>query len=144
MIQNLSFISILMEERKYTFKKDERLCSKKLIERLFEGGNKSFPTFPLRVVYMPLDSNENMADASILISVPKKRFKHAVKRNFVKRQIREAYRHHKHILIDALKQRETPMKMVMAFIWLDNKVHNTEEVEIKVKRLLYHIAEDEL
>ena len=143
MVQNLFFM-ITLEKRRYTLHKSERLCSKKLIERLFGGGNKSFPAFPIRVVYMPVEDGETTADVSILISVPKKRFKHAVKRNLVKRQIREAYRHHKHILTDALEQRDTPQKMVMAFIWLDNKVHDTEEVEIKVKKLLYHIAEDKL
>jgi ribonuclease P protein component len=131
-----------MEERRYTLDKSERLCSKKLIERLFGGGNKSFPAFPLRVVYMPLAPEENTADASILISVPKKRFKHAVKRNQVKRQVREAYRHNKHILLDALKTQETPTSMILAFIWLDNKIHSTEEVAYKVKKLLMHIAEE--
>ena len=131
-----------MEERRYTLDKSERLCSKKLIERLFGGGNKSFPAFPLRVVYMPLAPEENTADASILISVPKKRFKHAVKRNQVKRQVREAYRHNKHILLDALKAQETPTSMILAFIWFDNKIHSTEEVAYKVKKLLMHIAEE--
>lgn len=131
-----------MEERRYTLNKDERLCSKKLIDRLFAGGNKSFPTFPLRVVYMPLAPEENTVDASILISVPKKRFKHAVKRNHVKRQIREAYRVHKYILLEALKAKETPSKIVLAFIWLDNKIHSTEEVDYKVRKLLTHIAEN--
>ena len=131
-----------MEERRYTLDKSERLCSKKLIERLFGGGNKSFPAFPLRVVYMPLAPEENTADASILISVPKKRFKHAVKRNQVKRQVREAYRHNKHILLDALKAQETPTSMILAFIWLDNKIHSTEEVAYKEKKLLMHIAEE--
>lgn len=131
-----------MEEKKYTLSKSERLNSKKLIERLFAGGNKSFPAFPLRVVYMPLTPEENTADASILISVPKKRFKHAVKRNLVKRQVREAYRHHKYILLDALKAKETPTKMILAFIWLDNKIYSTEQVAYKVKKLLIHIAEE--
>ena len=142
MLQNLRFFILVMEERRYTFNKSERLCSKKLIERLFAGGNKSFPTFPLRVVYMCLPPEETEADASILISVPKKRFKHAVKRNQVKRQVREAYRRNKHILLDALKAQETSVKMVMAFIWLDNKIHSMEEVEYKVKKLLTHISEN--
>ncbi|MBQ8266710.1 MAG: ribonuclease P protein component [Bacteroides sp.] len=131
-----------MEDKKYTLNKSERLNSKKLIERLFAGGNKSFPAFPLRVVYMPLAPEESTADASILISVPKKRFKHAVKRNLVKRQIREAYRHNKYILLDALKAKDTPTKMVLAFIWLDNKIFSTEQVAYKVKKLLIHIAEE--
>ena len=91
---------------------------------------------------MPLAPEENTVDASILISVPKKRFKHAVKRNHVKRQIREAYRVNKHILLDALQAKETPTKMILAFIWLDNKIHSTEEVGYKVKKLLVHIAEN--
>lgn len=131
-----------MEKRTYTLGKTERLCSKKLIERLFAGGNKSFPAFPIRIIYMPLEEDENQADVSILISVPKKRFKHAVKRNLVKRQIREAYRLNKHILTDAIKAQEKPQKLIIAFIWLDNKIHSTNEVEHKVKKLLYHIVEN--
>ena len=42
----------------YTLSKAERLNSKAMIERLFAGGNKSFPAFPLRVVYMWLDASE--------------------------------------------------------------------------------------
>ena len=58
---------------------------------MFEGGvSKSFSIFPIRVVYMPVEQGE--VPASILISVSKRRFKRAVKRNRVKRQIREAYR----------------------------------------------------
>lgn len=143
MVQNLFFMTTL-EKRRYTLNKSERLCSKKLIERLFAGGNKSFPSFPLRVVYMALENEETTADVSILISVPKKRFKHAVKRNQVKRQVREAYRHHKHILLDALQASEKPKKMILAFIWLDHHIHTTEEVGYRVKKLLQHIAEDKL
>ena len=81
----------------YTLGKKERLNSKTLIERLFSGGSKSFPAFPLRVVYMSVEPvEEDMAAASILISVPKKRFKRAVKRNLVKRRF--------HILVDNLEQ----------------------------------------
>ena len=142
MFQNLFFI-LVMEERRYTLGKAERLCSKKLIERLLEGGNKSFPAFPLRVVYMYLNPDEAEADVSILISVPKKRFKRAVKRNFVKRQIREAYRRHKYILLDTLQAQGNSQKMVLAFIWLDGKTHASGEVEAKMKKMLYHIAEEQ-
>lgn len=133
-----------MEERRYTLGKSERLCSKKLIERLFAGGNKSFPAFPMRVVYMPLGAEEEGTEVSILISVPKKRFKRAVKRNLVKRQVREAYRRNKYILLDALRQSERPEKLVLAFIWLDSRLHSSDEVEHKMKKLLYHIAEEKL
>ena len=49
-----------------------------------------------------------------------------------------------HILLDALQASEEPKKMIIAFIWLDNKLHTTEEIEYKVKKLLYHIAEEKL
>lgn len=77
-----------------TLCKAERLYSKIVIEKMFAGGaSRSFSVFPLRAVYMSVDRQE--VPASILISVPKKRFKRAVKRNRVKRQIREAYRKNK-------------------------------------------------
>ena len=124
----------------YTLGKKERLNSKTLIERLFSGGSKSFPAFPLRVVYMSVEPvEEDMAAASILISVPKKRFKRAVKRNLVKRQVREAYRKNKHLLLDALASRNK--RLIIAFIWLDNHIHSSAEVEEKVKKLLFHIVE---
>lgn len=123
----------------HTLSKKERLNSKTLIERLFSGGSKSFPAFPLRVVYMPVEPAEGDEAASILISVPKKRFKRAVKRNRVKRQVREAYRKHKHLLLDALAARN--QRLIIAFIWLDNQIHSSAEVEEKVKKLLFHITE---
>lgn len=124
----------------YTLDKKERLNSKAVIERLFAGGSKSFPSYPLRVVYMPQESDEkDVPAASILISVPKKRFKRAVKRNLVKRQVREAYRKNKHLLLDALSSKNK--RLVLAFIWLDNNIHSSAEVEEKVKKLLLHIAE---
>lgn len=129
-----------MEERRHTFGKSERLCSKVLIERLFTGGNHSFPAFPLRAVYMLMEPSESTSEVSILISVPKKKFKRAVKRNLVKRQVREAYRRNKYLLIDVLKA-QGEKKMALAFIWLDNHVHTSDEVERKVKKLLIHIAE---
>ena len=118
----------------YTLSKAERLNSKAMIERLFAGGNKSFPAFPLRVVYMWLDASEGEAPVSILISVPKKRFKRAVKRNLVKRRVREAYRKNKQLVAKN-------KRLVLAFIWLDNEIHPSAEIEGKVKRLLFHIME---
>ena len=65
---------------RYTLPKLERLNSRILIEKLFTGGSKSLPAFPLRIVYMPVEG-EHLPAVSLLISVPKKRFKRAVKRN---------------------------------------------------------------
>ncbi|WP_300729719.1 ribonuclease P protein component [uncultured Bacteroides sp.] len=128
----------MAEQEKQTLSKKERLNSLILVEKLFSGGSKSLPAFPLRIVYMPVD-NEELPDVSILISVPKKRFKHAVDRNRVKRQIREAYRKNKSLLVEPLKA--SGKKAVIAFIWLDNELRPSAEVEEKVKKLLQLTAE---
>lgn len=128
-----------MEEKPHTLQKSERLNSKSLIDSLFKGGNKSFPCFPLRVVYKWIDTQEGRSDASILISVPKKCFKRAVKRNRVKRQLREAYRKHKHLLLDKLAGKNK--QVIIAFIWLDDKLHPTKELDAKVKKLLQFITD---
>lgn len=78
--------------------------------------------------------------ARILVSVSKRHFKRAVKRNRVKRQLREAYRTNKNLLLDGMK--EMPTKTVaIALLWLDNNIHTTEEVEQHTKKLLIRLKE---
>lgn len=122
-----------------TLCKAERLHSKIVIEKMFAGGSsRSFSVFPLRVVYMPLDGEQEVP-ASILVSVPKKRFKRAVKRNRVKRQVREAYRKNKEPLWKALSDKG--YALTIAFIYLSDELVATAEIEEKVKILLGRIAE---
>jgi len=122
-----------------TLSKSERLNSKIAIEKLFSGGSKSFSLFPLRVVFMLTEKKEGAAEVSLLISVPKKRFKRAVKRNRVKRQIREAYRKNKHSLLNMLEEKE--QNLMIAVIYLSNELISSAEVEEKLNSLLVRIAE---
>ncbi|MCF8453520.1 MAG: ribonuclease P protein component [Pedobacter sp.] len=77
----------------YSFKKEERLCNVKLIEKLFTDGS-SFLVYPFRIVWLS-ELSDSVHPVQVLISVPKKRFKRAVDRNLIKRRIREVYRLHK-------------------------------------------------
>ncbi len=105
---------------------------------MFGGGvSKSFSIFPIRVVYMPVEQGE--VAASILVSVSKRRFKRAVKRNRVKRQIREAYRKNKELLIGELQRRE--QRLAIAFIYLSDELISTAELEEKMKIALVRISE---
>lgn len=124
----------------HTLSKTERLNKQKAIDKLFAGKARSFSLFPLRVVYLPLDELE--AQAAILVSVPKKRFKRAVKRNRVKRQIREAYRLSKHILLPVLQQQEC--RLAIAFIYLSDELMDSALIEEKMKIALVRIAEKAL
>ena len=121
----------MSEKKIFTLQKEERLNSKIIIEKLFSGGSKSLPAFPLRIVYMPVEE-ESLPTISLLISVPKKKFKRAVKRNRVKRQI-------KFILKNILEKENK--KAAIAFIWLGNELCDSTEIESKVIKLLQLTAE---
>lgn len=120
-----------------TLHKVERLDKKKIIEKMFAGGSRSFSVFPLRVVYLPVEELE--ADASIFISVSKRRFKRAVKRNRVKRQIREAYRVNKHELLNILVERKC--RLAIAFIYLSDQLVESSIIEDRMRIALVRITE---
>ncbi len=123
----------------HTLRKRERLCSMKLTDRLFNGaGSHSMAAFPVRVVWMEKEREDHESPVQVLVSVSKRHFKQAVKRNRVKRQLREAYRLSKQLLYDKLEQ--VPQRaVVIAFIWLSDELYSTVEVtrctEILMKRL---------
>ena len=121
-----------------TFKKSERLCSRLLMDRLFQGDNKSVSAYPLRAVFLPVSADEQKG-VSVLISVPKKRFHDAVDRNRVKRQIREAYRKQKHALIEKIGERE--QGLLIAFIYVSAQIESTAYIEKRLARLLDKIDE---
>ena len=121
-----------------TFKKSERLCSRLLMDRLFQGDNKSVSAYPLRAVFLPVSTDEQKG-VSVLISVPKKRFHDAVDRNRVKRQIREAYRKQKHALIEKMDERE--QGLLIAFIYVSAQIESAAYIEKRLARLLDKIDE---
>lgn len=74
-----------------TFPKEERLCGKTAISKLLAEG-KHGSIAGMRFLYMTNTGNDF---ARLMISVPKKSFKRAVKRNLLKRRIRESWRRQK-------------------------------------------------
>jgi len=104
-----------MENRRLTLRRNERLSLKRQIDRLFAEGS-SFAAYPLRVVFLREPKADPLSTAATLISVPKKRLKHAVDRNYVRRRIRECYRLNKQPLTDLLSSGAE--MMLIAFIYL--------------------------
>lgn len=137
-----------MTTSKYSLPQSERINSKKQIDRLFRGGgSKAMTASPLRMVYMadsrqtdsqPADGHQPMAQ--MMVSVPKRYFKRAVKRNYVKRQVREAYRLNKHILVNHLTQK-ADKTVSLCFIWTSDRLLPTAEVMKRMANLLTRLVE---
>ena len=77
-----------------TFSKEERLCGKAAVSALVSGG-KWGRTAHLRYCWL---YREDGQPSRMLVSVPKRYFKRAVRRNLLKRRMREAYRTQKALL----------------------------------------------
>ena len=119
-----------------TFPLKEHLKSKSVIEQLYAKG-ASVTVFPLRAVFIEQAQEQQEPVAAILINVAKKRFRHAVDRNLVKRRIREAYRTSKHPFVETLEN--NGKKMAVAMIYIDNKHNSTAFIRKKMARLLESI-----
>ena len=119
--------------KKNTFPLKEHLKSKSIIEQLYANGT-SVTAFPLRAVFLEQESEKQKPAAAILISVAKKRFRHAVDRNLVKRRIREAYRTSKHPFVEALENKGK--KMAVAILYIDTKHNSTAFIKRKMEKLL--------
>ena len=120
-----------------TLHKAERLNRKKVIEKMFAGGSRSFSLFPLRVVWLPVE--DLGAPVSILVSVSKRRFKRAVKRNRVKRRVREAYRLNKQPLQEVVEQTGCPV--AVAFIYLSDRIAGSDVIAARMRTALQRISE---
>lgn len=131
----------MSDQRVYTFGKNEHLCKHLLIDQLFKGHAKAMTAWPIRMVYLLVDKNEEQEQSvQVLISVSKRFFKRAVKRNRVKRQIREAFRYNK-IALES-QMRELPGKqLLMAFIWQDSKLHESAEINAKMQQQMKRLTE---
>jgi ribonuclease P protein component len=116
----------------FSFRKDEILRKKKLIDRLFAEGT-SFFIYPFKIFWLATPTDTEFP-AQMLVSVAKRNFKNAADRNRIKRQIREIYRVNKHQLYDHLDQ--SRHQCVLAIIYTANVHISSEELEIKIKSVL--------
>jgi ribonuclease P protein component len=113
-----------------TFKKIERLCSKKAIDALFSSG-KSFSAFPIKAIYS-INEFESEYPARVMFVVPKKKHKRANKRNTLKRRMREVYRLQKPDFYSKLEGK----KIDLMFIYLSNELVEYHEIEKSMIKLM--------
>ncbi|MDB4902648.1 MAG: ribonuclease protein component [Mucilaginibacter sp.] len=121
----------------YTFKKEERLCNKRLIDELFHNGS-SFLCYPFKASWLFIDEPLQFP-VQILFAVSKKRFKRAIDRNLIKRRMREAYRLHKQLyLYDKLSR--TEKKIVLSLGYIGKEIAPYDLTEKKMLKLLSQLS----
>lgn len=85
--------------------------------------------------------SENQQDAlpRILVSVSKKRFHHAVKRNRVKRLVRESWRKNKTELMKLCRSNNKTLDV--ALVYSATVILKYEEIERKMKKVVERLRE---
>ena len=120
---------------KHTLGKEERLKSRKLIERLYKEGN-SVKAFPLRMMFLQTEHTSNFP-CQVGVSVPKRNFKLAVDRNRLKRLMRETYRLQKEIVYNNLG-----VPHVFMISYLGKEEWTYEDLYKKMEKLLTNFVNE--
>lgn len=118
----------------YRLPKCHRLCSHIAVDKLFDrtAGSRISVAGPLRAVWQYLPERTSGAQAQFLITIPKKRLRHAVERVTMRRRVREAYRLNHHDF-------EVTKPVNIAFIYLASDLRPYSEVEKAMRNLLSRI-----
>jgi ribonuclease P protein component len=113
----------------FTFSKEERLTGKTNIDQLFNEG-KSFSHFPFKVFYRPADHPAEPL-ARLLIAIPKKKVRHAVDRNRLRRRVREAYRLNRTGFMSCLDAASVHLHLALIYTGESTDL-SYKEVELKI------------
>lgn len=113
------------------FPKNSRLCGQMRIAQLYKEG-KRFTAWPLRVTYQPTEG-----ETQVLVWAPKSLFKRAVKRNHLRRLMREAYRLNQDLLQSKIENRKSGF--LIAFNYMDKEEQPFAVIEKAVVKALKRI-----
>jgi ribonuclease P protein component len=127
----------LEPKQRYTFKKNEKLKSRKTIEQLFKEGN-SFSNFPFRVLWKLSHNAKAPFQVQAGFAAGSKHFKKAVDRNRIKRLMREAYRLNKAGLQNTLQQQQKQLAVFIIYVGNELPDYDLifEKTELVLKRLI--------
>jgi len=114
------------------FKKEERLCSGKLIDLVFKE-SKSYYFYPFKILWKKNEFDSDIP-VKVLISVSKKNHKKAVTRNLIKRRIKESYRKNKFVLYNFLKTKN--VSIILTLLYISKEIESYKEIESKIVLIL--------
>ena len=115
----------------FSFSKSERISEKKIIENLFSSGKK-FCVYPFDVRFLSQDENFDSI-SKVLITVSSSKIKSAVKRNLLKRRIKESYRINKNIIYNKL--------LMIAFVYVSEEIFTFSVIDKAIKKILKKLSE---
>ncbi len=120
--------------KQFPLGKQNKLCGEKRIDSIFaDRASLSALAYPLRAVWKESDSAEC---SRFLVSVPKKKLRHAVDRVRMRRRVREAYRLN-HSAYDGLPGNCSHKDIV--FVYIADRERDYRRVESAMKKLLSRI-----
>ena len=117
--------------------KYERICKENDIQTLFDQG-AGVSVYPYRVIFLFRRDESRLPTVRLLVSVSKKRFHHAFKRNRVKRLIREAWRKNKAPLREICQKDN--ISVDVALVYTATVIHSYEEMLEKTRKAVLEIA----
>ncbi len=120
----------------FSYPKNQKLKSRKLIDLLFAQG-KSVSNYPIKLIYLKTELPEAVK-IQAGVAVPKKNFKSAVKRNRIKRLLREAYRLNNHSVFN-----NSEATFAFLFLYLGKEMPGFVEIEQNMQRVLLKFLEKE-
>ncbi|MCM1153545.1 MAG: ribonuclease P protein component [Muribaculum sp.] len=141
-----------MENVRFTLPKSRKLRHKTLLDAVFEQGDK-ITTFPLRLMWRPLNEKqladtfrqhvpEGIGRVQIMISVPKRKLRHAVDRVAMRRRIRESFRLHQHMLDEILARNPQIRTVSMAFVYMAPEKMEMNYISARMHRMLEKFVND--
>lgn len=121
---------------RFTFKKNERLCSRKDIEQLYAGGQVFYVNSFKIIFLVQKDSPVNLCQ--VVFSAPKKMFPRAVDRNLLKRRLREAYRLNKPVFYQELSEKNISLHLLVQYN--TKNILSFEEIATNMKQAINDIV----
>ena len=120
--------------KQYLLGKGHRLCAKIAVDRLFaqSGNSRAAISFPLRAVWAENEGRLRGEQVQFMITVPKKRIRHAVDRVTVRRRVREAYRLQRPLMVKPAGN----VPVDIAFVYISNTPEPYARIEKAMRRLL--------